>query len=133
MIENYIVKGLSHIGIRTHQLQESVDYYVNNFGFEMFYKKRINGLDCWFIEKHGLILEFVDSGAEVPKTEGVIYHISFEVVGIEALVAELKEKGVIPAELEISVAEDFFPAGMKNIFFYGINGEKIELFEMTSK
>ena len=131
-MSEYILRGLSHIGLRSHKPQESCDFYINNFGFQMYYRHLINGLDCWFIERGGLVLEFVDDGKVHEDGDGMIYHIALEVCGIEGLVEELKAKGVLPEDAEIATHTDFFPSGKKNLFFRGPMGEMIELFELAS-
>lgn len=130
-MRDYIVRGLSHIGLRTHELEKCTDFYIRHLGFRMYYKKSVNGLECWFIENGGLILEFVDNGTIPSTVEGPIYHIALEVCGLEALVAQLKAEGVLPEDAQIQKNPTFFPSGIKNIFFYGPAGEKLELFELA--
>lgn len=129
---DYLIRGLSHIGIQTTQLQKAVDFYTEQLGFRLIYKKTLeNGVQCWFVENGGLVLEFVDRGQPCAYPAGPIYHVALEVCGIEALVAELRQKGVIPAQTPLNANRDFFPSGIKNIFFNGPCGEQIELFELA--
>lgn len=128
-MENYIVRGLSHIGISTDRVEEACRFYIDNLGFKPYYKKELNGLSCWFVENHGLILEFVSRGKA--EAGGPIYHLSLEVCNIEGLVESLKQKGILQDDAEISKNPDFFPSGIKNIFFNGPCGERIELFELA--
>ncbi|MBQ1281275.1 MAG: hypothetical protein IIY16_03415, partial [Oscillospiraceae bacterium] len=83
---------------------------------------------CWFVENHGLVLEFISTGKAAPG--GAVAHIAIEVCGLENLVAELKEKGIIAADAEITAMPDFFPSGSRDIFFTGPAGEEIELYEL---
>ena len=128
---NYLVRGLHHIGINTDDLQKSCDFYIEHLGFRMLYKKQLANCSCWFVENHGLVLEFISVGNSEPG--GPVAHIAIEVLGIDALVDELKAKGVIPQETPIDTLDGFFPRGSRNIFFRGPSGEEVELFELNSQ
>ena len=132
MMAEYLIRGLSHIGIQTTDLQKATDFYIEHLGFHLIYKKTLeNGVKCWFVENGGLVLEFVDRGIPCACPDGPIYHVALEVCGIENLVDELRQKGIIPAEIPLGANRNFFPSGIKNIFFEGPCGERIELFELT--
>lgn len=128
-MKDYIIRGLSHIGIMTDDLERCTNFYIENLDFHMMYKKNLGHVQCWFIENNGLVIEFVSRGAS--SLEGPVYHIALEVCGIEALVEELKGKGIIPEDAQIGKNPTFFPSGIKNIFFDGPAGERLELFELA--
>lgn len=127
-MSNYLVRGLHHIGIHTDDLQGCCDFYIRHLGFRMLYKKALPECTCWFVENHGLVLEFISRG-KTP-AGGPVAHIALEVCGIEALVAALKDAGVVAQDAEIGAIPEMFPDGCKNIFFDGPAGELIELFEL---
>ena len=129
MNDNYLIRGLHHIGLVTDDLEHCTNFYIENLDFRMIYKMDLGHVQCWFIENNGLVLEFVSRGAR--HGEGALYHIAIEVCGIEGLVEELKGKGIIPEDAKIGCNPDFFPSGIKNIFFDGPAGETLELFELA--
>ena len=55
------------------------------------------------------------------------HRIALEVLNIDAAVEDLKAKGVEMGR--VGSAPDFFPSGMKNVFFTGPNGETLEFVE----
>ena len=128
-MKNYIIRGLSHIGIQTDDLEKCTSFYIDNLDFHMMYKRDLGHVQCWFVENNGLVLEFVSRGA--CEGTGPVYHVALEVCGIEGLVEELKGKGIIPQDAVISKDPDYFPSGIKNIFFDGPAGERLELFELA--
>ncbi len=128
---NYLVRGLHHIGIATDDLEKATDFYIQNLDFRLINKLDLpTGVSCWFVENHGLVLEFVSRGKS-PYPTGPILHVALEVCGIDGLVDELKRKGVLAPDARINVNPTAFPSGIKNIFFNGPCGEQIELFELA--
>ena len=126
--EKYIVRGLHHIGIWCDDVEACSQWYVDNLDFHLIHAQD-GDVRCWFVENHGLVLEFVSNGTR--SVNGRIDHIAIEVCGIEGLVEELKGKGIIAQDAEIVCNPDFFPSGIKNIFLDGPAGERLELFELV--
>ena len=121
----YLMKGLCHIGIMTDNAEASVKWYCEKLGFRPWYAGKMGPMPLTFVEGYGMVIEFVAAG----RFEGMgpVDHIALEVMNIEAAVADLRAKGVdIP---DPGCAPDFFPSGMKNVFFKGPNGEKLEFVE----
>lgn len=127
MAKDYIVRGLNHIGIMTDDPARCAQFYIDNLGFRPYYEAALGPKAIVFVELGGMVLEFVPS--EARDTDGIVDHIAIEVQGIEALVAELKAKGVVPEDVKVGGMPSFFPNGAKNIFFRGPAGERIELFD----
>ena len=78
----------------------------------------------------GVTLEFIQSPAPVPMTEGNIPHFALYVDDVDAAAAELKAAGAdtfLTPEKE--VLPDLF-GGLQNWFFTGPSGEQIELLQM---
>ena len=131
-MKDYIVRGLSHIGIRSEDPEGSCRFYIENLGFRPYNQAVMpNGTELWFVENGGMVLEFVKKGVPAPAANGGAIHIAIDVCGMEALVAELKAKGVVPQDAEIKYADCICPSGSKNFFLDGPNGESVELFEMA--
>ena len=122
---NYLFKGLCHVGIMTASAEESVKWYCEKLGFRPWYAGKMGPMPLTFVEGYGLVIEFIAAGKQNPG--GPVAHIALEVINIEAAVEDLKAKGV---EMRpVGSAPDFFPSGMKNVFFTGPNGETLELVE----
>ncbi len=122
---DYLFKGLCHIGIMTDNAEASVQWYCEKLGFRPWYAGKMGPMPLTFVEGYGMVIEFVAAG----RFEGMgpVDHIALEVMNIEAAVADMRAKGVdIP---DPGCAPDFFPSGMKNVFFKGPNGEKLEFVE----
>ena len=128
-MSNYLVKGLAHIGIMTDDAKGCAQFYIDNLDFRPFYSYQLGELVLEFVECGGLVLEFVQSGKVADA--GVVNHVAIEVQGIEALVDKLRAKGIVFETEEIAKMPEFFPNGVKNIFFSGPAGERIELFDYS--
>lgn len=128
-MKNYLVTGRAHIGIMTDNAQKCVDFYVNHLGFHHIYSYNADGLVLEFVDNGGCVIEFVQSGKQ--DGAGIVNHVALNVQGIEALVEKLKKEGIVFETEEITKMPDFFPNGVKNIFFTGPAGERIELFDYS--
>ena len=124
----YIMRGLAHIGIYTEDPKACADFYVENLGFHPYHHKS-GDMEIYFVENGGCVMEFVPNKPDHP-VDGLVNHVCFEVQGIEDLVAELEAKG-IQMESGVNVLPDLFPTPVKNAFFRGPAGERIELFDYT--
>ena len=124
-MSNYLFKGLCHIGIMTDNAEASVRWYCEKLGFRPWYAGKMGPMPLTFVEGYGLVIEFVAAG----RFEGMgpVDHIALEVMNIEEAVADMRRKGVKIDDP--GCAPDFFPTGMKNVFFTGPNGEKLEFVE----
>ena len=98
MSKEYIVRGLHHIGIMTDDPKKCAQFYIDNLGFRPYYTMAMGPMTIEFVELGGMVIEFVGSGAR--DVHGIVDHIAIEVQNIEALVAELKAKGIAMGERE---------------------------------
>lgn len=133
---NYTIMGLSHIGVKTIDSEESINFYKDILGFQHYYHfENDNGVALDFLRLGGCIVELIFKPSfkkDDMDIEGTVAHIALQVLNIEALVADLKKKGVDTWQTkEICEAPDIFPTGVRNIFFKGPSGELIELAEHT--
>ena len=128
-MSNYLVKGLAHIGILAEDARACADFYIKHLNFRYQYEHMLGDLLLVFVECGGCVVEFVQTGGL--DHGGVVDHIALEVQGIEAMVKKLKEDGIVFETEEIGRTPDFGPNGMKNIFFKGPAGERIELFDYS--
>ena len=128
-MSDYLVKGMAHIGIMTDDAKGCAQFYIDNLDFRPYYSYKLGDLVLEFVECGGMVLEFVQTGKE--EQAGIVNHIAIEVQGIEKLVEKLKAKGIVFETEEITKLPEFFPNGVKNIFFAGPAGERIELFDYS--
>ena len=124
--------GLAHIGVFVSDMERSMKFYMDNLGFESQGIDDLGATKIGFLKNGGCIIELVcHETYSNPPTRGIIDHICLEVTGIEELVEELKAKGVA-MENDASVGySDKIRGGVKNIFFRGPDGERIELMEFV--
>ncbi len=121
------ITGLAHIGIYVKSMEESVKFYRDQLGFTV--TDTVNNLT--FCNIGTCLLELIEIKDYQGRTPGQVDHVAVEVENIEELCDSLRAKGVsIPGEIS------FVPwllGGVKNVFFEGPDGERIEFFEYTSK
>ena len=128
--------GLAHICIFTDDIEKSKRFYVDNLGFKVTYETEIMREDG--VMKYALVrlgnlpielLQKPDGTRSEDSGKGKIDHFAIEVEEIEAVVALLRERGVV-FTTEVFTRESLL-GGIKGAFFTGPNGENIELFEYT--
>jgi len=129
---NKYFNGLEHIGIFTPDIQKSEDFYINKLGFDLVSHEKIikNGdtLYLHFLKAGTCVIELIelpDKSIAANRGAGLIDHFSIQVNDIDALVNELKQKG-IEFETEEPAIVNIFEKGIKSIFFKGAFGERIE-------
>ena len=125
-MENYLISGLAHIGVFTTDAKKCAQFYEKHLGFRPTTAMRPM-VFTWNLWNAVAVL------SNLWRTEGcghtgTVDHIALEVQGIEALVEKLKSEGITFETEEITKMPDFYPNGVKNIFFRGPAGERIELF-----
>lgn len=121
------IKGLAHIGIFVKDMQTSVQFYRDTLGFQV--TDTCNNL-C-FCNIGTCLLELVEIRDYKPRTAGQVDHIAVEVENIEALCDELRARGV---KMPDKIGEmPHLLGGVKNIFFEGPDGERIEFFEFLNR
>ncbi len=124
--------GLEHVGLFTNDAEASLNFYVNKLGFDLVSKEKCvidgNELLLYFVQAESCVLELVqlpDPAVVEGRSAGIIDHFAIKVKDIDAVAAELKEKG-ITFETETANDVDIFESGVRSIFFSGPSGERIE-------
>ena len=120
-----IVKGLSHIGIFVTDMERSVDFY-KRLGFTLDNEANIH-VKLAFMSAGTCLIELIEQ-KDLSRPAGVIDHIAMEVDDIEAAVAQAKANGIM-IDAEINSVDIL--GGIKNVFFQGPDGERLEFFEMS--
>jgi len=125
--------GLAHIGILVTDAEASKEFYLDTLHFDLKADYTLpNGTRLIFCDAGSCQIELVCPPSPAAKPEGVVSHIAIECQDIEGWVEELKAKGVRFESDSITVMDQLL-GGAKNIFLNGPDGERIELWEYTSK
>lgn len=125
--------GLAHIGVRVSDMQRSLEFYVNDLGMELTdLYTRNGGTQLGFVQAGTCIIELICSPNVDVKalSAGQVDHICFECDDIEEYMSKLE--GKVEVISPIGTMPDIM-GGAKNVFFKGPDGERIELFQFTSK
>lgn len=128
------VTGLAHIGIMTPDIEASVRFYSEILGFTVTKREQLGETHLAFLDLGNCPLELIQPGDTAPlqqRPRGIVDHIALEVEDIEPLVCKLIEKHVPFESGEIGEAP--LLGGIRNIFFAGPSGERVEFFEYLNK
>ncbi|MBQ8952854.1 MAG: VOC family protein [Clostridia bacterium] len=132
MADHGKITGLAHIGVKVKDIDASIKFYTEVLGFELTHKQKSGTSILAFLNIGTCLLELIQSAVYEERTPGQVDHIAVEVKGIEALVEDLRAKGVHFLADEINVAPGLLD-GVKNIFFTGPDGERFEFFEYYNR
>lgn len=125
--------GLAHIALFTKDLETSVKFYELLGGVvsdRADVKKPTGTNHIAMMKMHGFYLEIIEphDGSPVTNEGGLFPHMAFEVDDIEAAVSDMKAAGITSFRSEPPMTLTIF-GGIKNIFFFGPDGELLELVE----
>ena len=128
--------GLAHIALYTKDLAASVRFYELLGGIVTDHAdvKKPGGTDhIMMIRMPGFYLEIIEphDGTAVAAEGGLFPHIAIETDDIDAVTADLKAAGVDTFRTPEPMTMPIF-GGIRNIFFYGPDGEMIELLQHTA-
>ncbi|KIL42246.1 glyoxalase [Gordoniibacillus kamchatkensis] len=126
-----MIHKLEHIGIMVKDMDRSVRFYTETLGLQLRGREKLgDGVELGFLAYPGtdnIVLELIARWRDDLPAKGNVDHVAFTVTDIEAEVERLKGLGVemidsAPKELPIC-------GGVKIAFFYGPDGERLELFQ----
>ena len=119
------VTGLAHIGIFVKDIEKSMDYY-KRLGFTVDKEEQLH-IRLAFISAGNCLIELVEQKDLPPRTAGVVDHVAMVVDNLDAAIANAKANGI---EIdETTVGSVPILGGVKNVFFEGPDGERLEFFE----
>jgi len=120
------ITGLAHIGVFVKDMQKSLDFY-KRLGFNLDKEEDI-GIKLAFISAGTCLIELVEKPDA--RENGVVDHVAMEVDNLEAAIENAKANGI---EIDAStISEVPILGGVKNVFFDGPDGERLEFFEYLS-
>ena len=123
------ITGLAHIGVFVKDIDASIDFY-KKLGFSLDGEEN-PGIKLAFLSAGSCLIELVEQKNADARSAGVIDHVAVVVDDIDAAIANAKENGInIDASTIKSV--DIL-GGIKNVFFEGPDGERLEFFEYCKK
>lgn len=119
------VTGLAHIGIFVKDIEKSIDYY-KRLGFTLD-KEENPGIRLAFISAGNCLIELVEQKELPPRTAGVVDHVAMVVDCVDTAIANAKANGI---EIDASTVGSLdILGGVRNVFFEGPDGERLEFFE----
>ena len=128
MEQNGCIKGLAHIGVRVRNMDVSIRFYTEDLGFTLTHRQFSGQSELAFLNKGDCPIELICNPNVTEFRAGQVDHIALEVTGIDELIRSLKDKGVNFLSENVSDCPGLLQ-GVRNIFFTGPDGERIEFFE----
>lgn len=93
------IKSIAHVAIRVKDIERSLDFYVNRFGFEEMFRLHRDGV-LWIVYLRVTDDQFLElfpdgTGDRAPDSEAVaLNHVCLSVDDIDEVIAQLAAKGV---------------------------------------
>jgi len=119
------ITGLAHIGIFVKDIDKSIDYY-KRLGFTLDKEEQLS-IRLAFLSAGTCLIELVEQKDLPKRSAGVVDHIAVVVDDIKAAINNAKAQGIDIDESKIN--EVAILGGVKNVFFEGPDGERLEFFE----
>jgi lactoylglutathione lyase len=125
-----VIKKVEHVALIVTDMEKAISYYSNMFGFTLRTRRKNNRREMAFLQhdqQPGFEIELIrDLVLEDEYSErGIVNHLAFTVDSIKDAIQYYKEKGISFHSKTYNTAND----GTKTIFFYGPNGELLQLVE----
>ncbi|TMU83954.1 VOC family protein [Bacillus sp. BHET2] len=115
---------LHHVGMTVNSLRRSNEFYQRYFGFKEEMEFQWGSEKILFLKKEDCRLELIEESGKDSVSKGVFLHLALEVDDLETEIGLLMKEGLSPVEGPL-VLEN----GWKVAFFYGPDGEIIEMVE----
>ena len=125
--------GLAHIALYTKDMEASLKFYEMLGGVvtgQADVKKATGTNHIKLVQLPGFVLEIIEphDGSPVTAEGGLFPHIALEVDDVDAMVADLRAAGIDNFRTPEPNSMPIF-GGIRNIFFYGPDGELLELLQ----
>ena len=122
------ITGLAHIGIFVKDIERSIDFY-KRLGFTLD-KEEQPSIRLAFLSSGNCLIELIEQKEMPPRTAGTVDHVAMVVDNIDAAIKNAKANGI---EIDSSLVNSVdIMGGIKNVFFEGPDGERLEFFEYLS-
>lgn len=127
------ILGLSHIGVFVRDMQTSLKFY-SMLGFEYYSKAEVpsesGAIKLAFLRCGTCEIELIQPAIYEERKDGKVDHIAIRVGNIDVMMQRLIDNGVVFDTQEPFAMTMLFDNGIKNVFFRGPDGERLELVEM---
>lgn len=121
-----------HVAIMVKNMDESIHFYEQVFGFEVRFRKKRADREMTFLYMKNApeieieLIQDIDPVGEY-HTTGVVHHLAFRVENLENALDYVNENS------SLAVSPEVKPAGEgRMVLFEGLNGEILQLIEKTS-
>lgn len=124
------ITGLAHIGIMTADMERSIDFYTRILNFTCYNRQNLGDTELAFLRAGSCEIELVapaDGTGINERRPGQVDHVAMEVTNLDEDLARLEEAGVVLSSPAGKAA--LFANGVRNVFFAGPSGERLELFQ----
>jgi len=119
------ITGLAHIGIFVKDIDKSIDFY-KRLGFTLD-TEEAPSIRLAFLSAGNCLIELVEKKDEPTRSAGVIDHVAVVVDDIDAAIANANANGIKIDASQVNTMTIL--GGIKNVFFEGPDGERLEFFE----
>ena len=115
--------AIDHVGIYVSDLERSIRFYQEIFGFPLHKRLRVGDVQAAFLDVKGTYLEVVEKPGE-PKgaPAGAWSHIAFYVDDFDGMVSKLEGMGLKLERITL-------PDGTRIVFFKDPDGHDVEIDE----
>ncbi len=127
-----MINKIEHVGIMTHDMDESIRFYTNILGMDMVERVALTDtVELAFLSFPGqesVQVELIGRDTGGISKEGLVNHLAMTVTDLDAVMEKLKQQGIVFSDEWPKTILD----GRKIAFFTGPSGEKLELFQAKS-
>jgi lactoylglutathione lyase len=122
---------IEHVGIQVRDLDRSIKFYTEVLGLTLRQRVRLNETtELAFLPLGESEIELICKSAEYTfAREGIVNHLTFRVDDVAGILDHLRKHGVELIHQQ-PLALDML--GSRIAFFWGPDGEKLELFESST-
>jgi lactoylglutathione lyase len=129
-VDHVAITKLEHVGVMVADLERSLAFYTDILGLKhlrtMLHTNGIIRLGFLaYPHSEDVLLELIEGYNSSLPAEGKVHHLAFTVDDIELERNRIKSLHVQLRDTEITV----LPDGSRYFFFYGPDGELLELFQ----
>ena len=124
------ITGLAHIGVFVQDIDKSKEFYTK-LGFTLDNEETVGEMKLAFLSAGNCLIELVAPPNHPARQAGVVDHIAMTVDNIEGAIKNAIANGITIDPSKVSTIPIL--GGVKNVFFDGPDGERLEFFEYLSK
>ena len=126
-----MLRKIEHVGIQVRDLDRSIKFYTDVLGLAIRRRVRLNETtELAFLPVGDSEIELICKSTEYTfAKEGIVHHLTFRVDDVAAVLDHLRHNGVQLIHEQPMFMENL---GTRIAFFWGLDGEKLELFAPIS-